>query len=426
MVRSDITQRRTDAEGILKVRQPESFDRFRCIGADCEDTCCVGWGIPVDQATYQKYLNLPAHRIADKALSSLIEINPATSSTDDFARIRLEGAKCPALHNNLCSIQQTLGEPYLPDLCSKYPRVLNVVGNVVERSLHLSCPEAARLVLDDPEAMVFHERTEERLPHRSGSLSLVADDPDDCLVRIRTLVIELIRERSRPLWQRIVSIEFAIEGLADVDPAGAVVVLEDYLRSFRQGSFDCTLAALKPNPAFQLATVLELVVARIGSDYTAPRFLECYKDFMLGLAWTPETSEEELADRYYRSSQNIFLPFIRRHEHLLENYLVNYIFRTVFPYRSRLPDQKLAIDSSRESMRHSFILLAVHYAIIRTVLIGMAALHKDNLGTQHVVKLVQSYSKAFLHSTSFEAAATEYLGKNVGHAAGKVAELVMD
>jgi hypothetical protein len=56
----------------------------------------------------------------------------------------------------------------------------------------------------------------------------------------------------------------------------------------------------------------------------------------------------------------------------------------------------------------------------------MAALHKDNLGTQHVVKLVQSYSKAFLHSTSFEAAATEYLGKNVGHAAGKVAELVMD
>ena len=76
-------------------------------------------------------------------------------------------------------------------------------------------------------------------------------------------------------------------------------------------------------------------------------------------------------------------------------------------------------------MRHSFILLAVHYAIIRTVLIGMAALHKDNLGTQHVVKLVQSYSKAFLHSTSFEVAAIEYL-KNVGHAEGKVAELVMD
>src|SRR5580700_2344665 len=187
MVRSDITPRRTDAEDILKVRQPKSFDRFRCIAADCEDTCCVGWGIPVDQATYQKYINLPAHRIADKALSSLVEINPATSSPGDFAKFRLDGARCPALHNNLCSIQHTLGEPYLPDLCSKYPRVLNLVGNVVERSLHLSCPEAARLVLNDPEAMVFHERTEERLLHPSGSLNLVADDPDDCLVRIRTL-----------------------------------------------------------------------------------------------------------------------------------------------------------------------------------------------------------------------------------------------
>jgi hypothetical protein len=44
---------------------------------------------------------------------------------------------------------------------------------------------------------------------------------------------------------------------------------------------------------------------------------------------------------------------------------------------------------ARESMRHSFVLLAVHYAIIRAMLIGMAALHKDNLSTQHVVKLVR-------------------------------------
>ena len=55
----------------------------------------------------------------------------------------------------------------------------------------------------------------------------------------------------------------------------------------------------------------------------------------------------------------------------------------------------------------------------------MAALHKDHLNV-HVVKLVQSYSKAFLHSSSFEVAAIEYLEKNIGDAARKVAELVMD
>jgi len=424
MLQRDITQPQVEAEDVRKVRQPESFDRFRCIGADCEDTCCVGWGIPVDRETYDKYQNYP-HRIGDKALSSLVEINTARSSTGDFAKIRLEEARCPALHQDLCSIQQTLGESYLPDLCSKYPRVLNAIGSAVERSLHLSCPEAARLVLD-PGAMVFHECSEERLPHRSGSLNLIAGDPDDRLYRIRTLLIELIQERSLPLWQRIVCLGFAIDRLAGVDLARAVPVLEDYLKSLRQGSLDGLFTDLKADPAFQMETVLDLVVARIGTDYTSPRFLECYKDFMRGLAWTPESTMEQLADRYYLSSQSIFLPFVRRHEHLLENYLINYIFGTVFPYRSRLLDRKFAIDSSRESMRHSFVLLAVHYAIIRAMLIGMAALHKDNLSTQHVVKLVQSYSKAFLHSTSFEAAAVEYLEKNVGDPVHKVAELVMD
>lgn len=426
MFQPDIMPPRVDVGEVRKVRQPMSFDRFLCIGADCEDTCCVGWAIPVDQETYGKYQNLPAHRIADKALSSLVEINPARSSTGDFAKLRLEGARCPALHKNLCAIQETLGESYLPDLCSKYPRVLNAIGSTVERSLHLSCPEAARLVLNDPAAMVFHERTEERLPHRSGSLNLIADDPEDRLYQIRTLLIELIQGRSRPLWQRIVCLGFAIDRLAGVDLTRAVPVLEDYLKSLRQGSFDRVLTDLKADPAFQMETVLDLVVARIGTDYASPRFLECYKDFMQGLVWTPETTMEQLVDRYYLASRNIFLPFAQRHEHLLENYLINYIFRTVFPYRSRLPDQKFAIDVSRESMRHSFVLLSVHYAIIRAMLIGIAALHKDNLSTQHVVKLVQSYSKAFLHSTSFEAAAMEYLEKNVGDPADKVAALVMD
>ncbi len=412
-------------ENARKIRQPKSFDRFRCIGADCEDTCCAGWGIVVDQETYEKYQHLPAQRIAGKPLLSLVEISPARSSAGDYAKIRMDGAKCPALEENLCAIQQTLGEPYIPDLCSKYPRVLNVLGDAVERSLHMSCPEAARLVLTDPDAMVFEEGVE-RLPNRSSALNLIGDDPNGYIYQVRTLMIELMRERSLPLWQRIVSLGFAIDRLANVDMLQAVPVLEDHLKSVRQGSFDEALKSLKPDPAFQLETVLELVVARLRTDYTAPRFLACYKDFMHGLAWTPESTMEELAARYSGAAQSYFVPFAGNQPHLLENYLVNYIFRTVFPYRSRLPDRKFAIDASERSLRHSFVLLAVHYAIVRTLLIGMAAFHRENWNTQHAVKLVQSYAKAFLHSSSFEAAAIEHLEKNDGDPACKIAELVMD
>src|ERR1700721_2586267 len=81
---------------VRKVRQPQCFDRFRCTGADCEDTCCAGWGLPVDQETYEKYQNLPGHRIAGKALGNLVEINPAPSSSRNYAAFRLEKERCPA------------------------------------------------------------------------------------------------------------------------------------------------------------------------------------------------------------------------------------------------------------------------------------------------------------------------------------------
>lgn len=411
---------------VYMVRQPKCFDRFHCTGADCEDTCCIGWEILVDQENYEKYQTLSEQRIGGKALSSLVEINPARSSSRDYARFRLDELRCPALHQGLCSIQQILGEPFIPDLCSTYPRVLTVIGRAVEKSFHLSCPEAARLALTDPDAMVLHERMEEGLPHRSGSVTQVAGDPDDRLYQVRTLIIEVIRERSLPLWQRIVSLGIALDRLAGVDTTRAITILEDHLRDLRQGLLHDTLAGQKGDPQFQLETVFELVVARIQCDYTAPRFLECFSGFMHGLAWTPQSTMEELTARYRLSSQSFFLPFIRRNEHVLENYLVNYIFRTVFPYRCKLPDQKFAIDSSRESLRNVFLLLAVHYTIVRTLLVGIAALYKDSLKVDHAIKLIQSYSKAFLHSSSFEKAAIEYLHKNIEDPPSKIAVLVMD
>ena len=408
-----------------KVREPQYFDRFRCIGAECEDTCCAGWGVLVDEETYERYQN-PLLRVADKPLSSLIEINPARSGAGDYAKIRMdEQATCPALHQGLCSIQQTFTELYIPDLCSTYPRVLTMTGGALEKSLHLSCPEAARLVLNDPDAMIFHERMEEAPPRRPRSVAVIAGEPDDSLYAVRTLFAEVIRERSIPLWQRIVSIGFVMDKLAGVGTARAVPVLEDHLRNLRQGLFRELFASQRSDPAFQLETVLDLVVARIGSDYIGPRFLQCYSDFMRGLAWTADSSMEELAARCTLACRSYLQPFVRAHQHMLENYLVSYIFRTVFPYRRKLPDQKFAMDSGEESLRNAFFLLAVHYSIVRTLLTGMAALHQG-LNAKQVVQLVQSYSKAFLHSTAFETAAVEYLGNNLKEPASGIAALVMD
>lgn len=408
------------------VRQPRCFDHFRCTGAACEDTCCKGWGVPVDRNTWEKYQGLHDFKIAGKSLSNLVEINPASSSSIDYAKMRIEETGCPALNEGLCSIQQALGEPYIPDLCSTYPRVLNRAGETVEKSLHLSCPEAARLVLSGPEAMLFLERREESPVERAGSVSEVAGAGDERLNQVRMLIVEVIRERSSPLWQRIASLGFALDRLAEAGTARAVATMESHLNGLRQGLFAGIFARQQADARFQLETVLELIVARIGTDYTSPRFLDCYREFMRGLAWTGESTMEELGVRYRQASERYFQPFISRHEHLFENYLINYVFRTFFPYRRKQADGTLSIDAGRESMNHAFLLLAAHYAIVRTVLIGMAALYEDDLDIDHAIKLVQSYAKAFLHSTSFEAVIIEFLGKNTKLPLHKIAALLVD
>jgi lysine-N-methylase len=270
------------------------------------------------------------------------------------------------------------------------------------------------------------ERAQESLADRVGSLTVITGAADENVNRVRLLMIEVIRETSVPLWQRIVSLGLAVDRIAGVDSTTAVGKLKNHLIALKQGLLQGIFASLRADPAFQLETVLKLVVARLGADYTPPGFVDCYREFMRGLEWTNESTMEELASRYHRASEDCLLPFLHRHEHLLENYLANYIFMTIFPYRRRLPNQTFAIDSGRESMQEAFLLLATHYAIVKTLFVGIAALHQQNLDIRHAIKLVQSYSKAFLHYSSFETLATQHLGKNVQNPSRIVAALVMD
>ncbi|MFP3632204.1 flagellin lysine-N-methylase, partial [Burkholderia sp. SIMBA_045] len=70
---------------------------------------------------------------------------------------------CPFLNEEkLCSIQLKLGEDFLSHTCKTYPRVTQTVDDVVELSATLSCPEAARLALLNPNKMQFNRNEEAR------------------------------------------------------------------------------------------------------------------------------------------------------------------------------------------------------------------------------------------------------------------------
>ncbi len=320
--------------------QARHYDEFRCIGADCEDTCCDGWGVTVDRNTYDKYQNCSDAELRSP-LHELVTINATAASDDDYATIKLSDPRCPFLAQGLCSIQSRLGEDYLSNTCATYPRIMTVVGDVLERTLDLSCPEAARLVLLSPGPLRFEEKDGTEEHFRTGNLSVpdtpnarYADRPYPYFNQVRELAVSLLRERAYPLWQRLVILAYLCDKLNEVAEQGndqdVPRIIQGYLEAIQNRLFDDVLNKLEARPAVQFETTVEVIVNHISSNFAVRRFLDCYQEVLSGLHWTHESTMTDLVNRYQEANSRYYAPLMEQHEHVMEQYFLNYLYRSVF------------------------------------------------------------------------------------------------
>lgn len=116
---------------------------FICIAGKCPDTCCAGWEIVIDEK-FQQIYKADSSAAAKKAVSKMYE--------DDEGDIclKLNNGRCPMLNSdNLCELYIDMGKDALCDVCRIYPRFNKECDNANITGISLSCPEAARLILED-------------------------------------------------------------------------------------------------------------------------------------------------------------------------------------------------------------------------------------------------------------------------------------
>ncbi len=133
----------------MKLYAPKYYKKFKCIADKCEHSCCVGWEIDIDSATLERYKNLKDGY--GNAINDSI-------SAEDTPHFKLDGKeRCPHLdEHGLCKIITNLGEDYLCDICRQHPRFYNFT-TVAEVGIGMSCPEAARLILDSSDYAEMEE-----------------------------------------------------------------------------------------------------------------------------------------------------------------------------------------------------------------------------------------------------------------------------
>lgn len=133
----------------MKVRVPNYFNEFKCIASECEDTCCAGWEIVIDDETYKRYENVEGE-FGEILRSKIVK-------SDGENIFLLNNGNCSFLNEKkMCEIYINLGENHLCYTCQQFPRYTEEFLDLKEVGLSLSCPEAARIILRKAENTTFN------------------------------------------------------------------------------------------------------------------------------------------------------------------------------------------------------------------------------------------------------------------------------
>ena len=174
---------------------PDYYKKFSCIADKCPDTCCAGWEIVVDPESLKKYNSLDGGY--SKKIRSLISVD-----SDGDSIFTPANERCPfLLDSGLCEMYIEIGHENLCRTCRLFPRHVTYFGARKETGLSLSCPEAARIIMEKSDPICFE--TEEI----HADIMPTAIDPSlyFTLIETRKTAINILQNRNFPIEKRIVA-----------------------------------------------------------------------------------------------------------------------------------------------------------------------------------------------------------------------------
>lgn len=383
---------------------PTYLKDFRCDGKLCPDNCCEGtWTIFVDEPHFKRM-----KRITDPEIKPIIQKyvkrNRKNPTTESFGRLLQEKKinSCAFLtEDKLCNLQVKMGPEYLCNICMIYPRRTNYINGQsqpVERSLSLSCPLAAELVLLNPQGVEFEETLLDLQDRdfftKKIDLDAVNAKRKDLpyFTDLRIFTMQLLKTRDLALWKRLVILGMFFEKIKDAIEEGnkeaVIEEIERYKRMVMQGMFNDLLEQIPAEVAIQMKLCKEVVDHRIYAG-ASEGFTNVFWDFLRGIQFDLSQSDEENAKQYQEAYQTWYQPFMASREHILENYIVNYAFSRTFPM------------TDEESPLYSYAMMIVHFSVVKMLLIGNSAYYKEEFQEKHVINVIQKFVKSVEHNPQF-------------------------
>lgn len=356
----------------MKIRVPEYFKDFKCIASKCEDTCCAGWGIVIDDVTYDRYKNVQG-KFGERLRSEIVH----EAGENIFV---LKGNNCPFLNKEkTCDIYINIGEENLCYTCQQYPRYTEEFGSLREIGISLSCPEAARIMLNNDKKVTFElsENEEVVSSYNDINAQLFIE-----LLQSRNIVMDMLQDRDIDLRKRVaLALLFVDEIQEKIDESEIKEiksVREKYSDKFFLEELLEKLEEYKDNEGIKYDNIQEYFNVFRDLKHITPNDPLGLND-VVRYFWQAD-EDEELYILKYKQFVEYYEDKIYKFENILVYFVFRYFMKAVFDYDA-LAKIKTAIIS---------------YMMIRELAV-VRYIENNEFTDEDMVDIAHTYSKDIEH-----------------------------
>lgn len=380
------------------------FDKFECIGNKCEDNCCKNWSITIDKKTYMKYKRLQGSEFKDKLLDN-IGRNRKSKSEYDYAKINLIFNRCPMMSaEGLCEVYINIGPENMCHTCKTYPRYYNQVDGIIESCLTLSCIEVARNILLRENPIEFNldiKEVDEFKIIKSIDTLKAKKLRERCFYEIRGFSIGLIQNRSFTIEERLFILGLFITDISSMNDEKLVIEsIKQYTINIEIGIYNDLLKDINISKIMdaQLEFLTNIYRVIISKNIKDQRFMKDFINVIDNLQLI-SGNPNLIKERFVGSFDGYYKYFMKEHEYIYENYLVSYMFKSLFPI-------------SDMSLLDTYVNLIVHFSVIKMNLVGLCGHYKEDMDTEKVLHFIQSFVKVVEHDSFIVDKLHKYLSEN--------------
>lgn len=373
----------------ITVVEPVFVTDFKCVGSECRDHCCKGWDVPLDKTTVNRYLKSSQIEIRNIASE---HIKTTKKSFSEWGKLTLSsGGTCAFMDTErLCKVHKQLGPAALSNTCSTYPRLQHVYRSEVHKTVTLSCPEAAKLLLTRDDAMLFSQVI--KLQDNANRVSDV--DQEKKLVNL--MCTNIVKASGAQSEQGLYGVAILLLHLEQEKKEGAVNTesLENnyfgIIDSLQSGAIGDNVAELNGNNELKWELLMRL--QNCVERQHVPRAYPTLKHYINKLLHIQAEGAKsgDIASSMLRLESvwsDTVMPWLAERPYLMSNYLQYRIYSDVFPgYAGRAP-------------MASLYLLTAEWFFIKSLIAACADL-TGKMDEDDVINIIYSFHALTKHDTT--------------------------